>query len=209
MTVNDILTKAKSIADSKTFYVRGMSGQKLTDANKLKFSSNDPFNIKRTKLIFAESAETQGYDEFGFFSKVTGYNCKNVGEVISLCHDISKNFDAIVPGEVVFMGDRFGIFIGGGRVIAVSPAGVGYTILKGWVSHGRINDVDYEEKKDDKEEMGRVVESDRQAADTPEETTESATEVAVRPSGTGIGDRVQQVSSQTKSYDRGHGRHRS
>ena len=206
MKPNDILKKARTLADSKTFYVRGCDGIAMNQAAKLKYSSNDLFNIKRTKQIFNLSEDTLGFDEFSFFNYVTGYECKNFGDVLSKCHDISKNFDTIVPGEAVFMGDRFGIFAGGKNVIAISPAGIGFTILDGWVSHARINGVDYEEKKDDSKEVERVVEREEETTET---SGQDETDVEVRPSGTGSGDRVQQVSSQAKSYDRGNGRRRS
>jgi len=206
MKANDILKKARTLADSKTFYVRGCDGIAMNQAAKLKYSSNDLFNIKRTKQIFDLPEDTLGFDEFSFFNYVTGYECKNFGDVLSKCHDISKNFDTIVPGEAVFMGDRFGIFAGGKNVIAISPAGIGFTILDGWVSHARINDVDYEEKKDDSKEVERVVEREEETSET---SGQDETDVEVRPSGTGSGDRMQQVPSQAKSYDRGYGRRRS
>lgn len=206
MKPNDILKKARTLADSKTFYIRGCDGILMNQAAKLKYSSNDLFNIKRTKQIFNLSEDTLGFDEFSFFNYITGYECKNFGDVLSKCHDISKNFDTIVPGEAVFMGDRFGIFAGGKNVIAISPAGIGFTILDGWVSHARINGVDYEEKKDDSKELERVVEREEETTET---SGQDETNVEVRPSGTGSGDRVQQVSSQAKSYDRGNGRRRS
>lgn len=206
MTVNDILLKANQIADSKTFYIRGCNGVVMNQAAKLKYSSNDLFNIKRTNQIFALPEDTLGFDEFSFFNYITGYECKNFGDVLSKCHDISKNFDTIVPGEAVFMGDRFGIFAGGKNVIAISPAGIGFTILDGWVSHARINGVDYEEKKDDSKEVERVVEREEETSET---SGQDETDVEVRSGGTWSGDRVQQVSSQAKSYDRGYGRRRS
>lgn len=103
------------------------------------------------------------------------------------------------------MGDRFGIFVGGKNVIAISPAGIGFTILDGWVSHARINGVDYEEIKDDSKEVERVVEREEETTET---SGQDETDVEVRPSGTGSGDRVQQMPSQAKGYDRGHGRRR-
>lgn len=206
MKPNDILKKARTLADSKTFYVRGCDGILMNQAAKLKYSSNDLFNIKRTKQIFNLSEDTLGFDEFSFFNYVTGYECKNFGDVLSKCHDISKNFDTIIPGEAVFMGDRFGIFAGGKNVIAISPTGIGFTILDGWVSHARINGVDYEEKKDDSKEVERVVEREEETSET---SGQDETDVEVRPSGTGSGDRVQQVPSQAKGYDRGYGRRRS
>ena len=76
MKPNDILKKARTLADSKTFYVRGCDGIAMNQAAKLKYSSNDLFNIKRTKQIFNLSEDTLGFDEFSFFNYVTGYECK-------------------------------------------------------------------------------------------------------------------------------------
>ena len=42
-----------------------------------------------------------------------------------------------------------------------------------------------------------------------EEINNDETDVEVRDGGTGSGDRVHELSSQTKSYDRGNGRRRS
>ena len=207
MTVNDILEKAKFIAGSKTAYIKGCPGVVLTNDAKLKYTSNDPFNAKRTKMIFALPEDTSGYDEFTFFTEVTGIDCKNFGDIMSSCHDISKNFNSIVPGEILFMEGRFGIFVSGNKVIAVSPNGVGYTIAKGWVSHGKLNGVSYEEETHDNK---RKVEGDTEGnAETTEENSQQQTDVEVRNDGAGSRDRVQQMSSQNKGHDRGNGRHRS
>lgn len=197
LTSNDICNKARSIAAEKTLYVKGGGGAKLTQQNKMRFSSNDAFNIKRTNLIFAASEDTRAFDEFGFLSAVSGYNCRTIGEVAALCEDISKDFSTIVPGEVVFLKDRFGIFVGDGKVITVNPLGIGETILDGWASHGKLPEVDYGKKQDISEIVDEPVETEvvedgeREVdGDIQREETVSqeiaerkpAPEVAVRPS---------------------------
>lgn len=207
MTVNDILERAKFIASKKTAYIKGCPGLVMTENAKVRFANNDPFNAKRMKMIFALDQETSGYDEFTFFSEVIEKECKNFGDILANCHDISKNFNLIVPGEVVLMEGRVGIFVGGDRVITVSPNGVGYTIAKGWISHAKINGVSYEEETHDNE---RKVEGDTEGnTETTEEDTQQQTDVEVRDDRTGSRDRMQQMSSQNKGHDRGNGRHRS
>lgn len=192
LTSNDICNKARSIASEKTLYVKGGTGVKLTPQNKLRFSSNDAFNIKRTKIISAASEDTKAYDEFGLLAAVSGYNCRTIGEVASLCDNISKDFSTIVPGEVVFLKDRFGIFVGNGKVIAADAIGIGETILDGWVSHGKLPEVQYVEPVAEApvvtevvEDGEREVEGDIQIEEPeeqPAEETEQAPEMAVRPS---------------------------
>lgn len=192
LTSNDICNKARSIAAEKTLYVKGGTGVHLNKQNKMRFSSNDAFNIKRTNLIFAASEDTRAFDEFGLLACVSGYNCRTIGEVVSLCDDISKNFSSILPGEVVFMKDRFGIFVGDGKVITVNPVGVGETILDGWVSHGKLPEVQYVEPVGEApvetevvEDGEREVERDIQIEEPeeqPAEETKPAPEMAVRPS---------------------------
>lgn len=144
MTSNDICSKAKEIAAAKNLYVKGGNGQRLTQDNKLRFTGIDVFNNKRSNIIFAASEDTLAYDEYGFLSKVSGYNCRNLGEIVNLCEEITKDFTDILPGEVVFMKDRFGIYVGDNQVVTCNNIGVGYTILDGWVSHGKLPEVAYE-----------------------------------------------------------------
>lgn len=186
MTSQELIAKSKKIADSKTMYIKKGKGQYLSDRNKLWLSGIDPFNAKNSKKIFDASEDTHAYDEFGFFSEISGFNCRNIGEIMALCDDISKDFTTIKPGELVFMGDRFGIFIGKKKVISVNCVGVGYTILdNSWVSHGKLNDVEYLEE------------------------VQHESSLELQDDGTGSGDRVQQVPSQDKGYDRGYGRRKS
>lgn len=191
LTSNDICGKARSIAAEKTLYVKGGGGAKLTPQNKMRFSSNDAFNIKRTNLIFAASEDTRAFDEFGFLAAISGYNCRCIGEVVALCEDISKDFSTIVPGEAVFLKDRFGIFVGDGKVITVNPLGIGETILDGWASHGKLPEVQYVEPVAEAPVETEVVEDgetemdgDIQREETvSQEITERkpASEMAVRP----------------------------
>ena len=190
LTSNDICNKARSIASEKTMYVKGGTGVLLNKQNKLRFCSNNAFNIKRTSIISAASEDTRAFDEFGFLAAISGYNCRTIGEVAALCDDISKDFSTIVPGEVVFMKDRFGIFVGNGKVIAADAIGIGETILDGWVSHGKLPEVDYEvdydklyeETTNAEREVDRDVEESSEDKDTEVNTEEKAPEVAVRPS---------------------------
>ena len=192
LTSNDICNKARSIAGEKTLYVKGGNGVKLNQKNKLRFCSNDAFNIKRTNIISAATEDTLAYDEFGFLAAISGYNCRTIGEVASLCDDISKDFSTILPGEVVFLKDRFGIFVGNGKVIAADAIGIGETILDGWVSHGKLPEVQYVEPVAEApvvtevvEDGEREVEGDIQIEESeeqPAEETKPAPEMAVRPS---------------------------
>ena len=193
LTSNDICNKARSIAGEKTLYVKGGTGIPLNKQNKMRFSSNDAFNIKRTNLIFAASEDTKAYDEFGLLSAVSGYNCRTIGEVVALCDDISKDFSTILPGEVVFLKDRFGIFVGNGKVIAADAIGIGETILDGWVSHGKLPEIQYIEPvaeapvetevvEDGEREVEGHIQIDEEPEEKPAEETKPAPEMAVRPS---------------------------
>ena len=183
MKSSEIVQKAKFLADQKTIYIRGSKGHKMSQGMKLKYASSDPFNAKRTKLIFDASEDTLGIDEYGFFSKVTEYHCRNIGEIIALCNDISKDFNSIVPGEIVFAQDRFGIFVGLLSVVVCDVNGIHYADVRDFVSHGKLGDVTYERETD--------------------------SNVELRTDRVGSGDRVQQVSSQNRRHDRDHGRRKS
>lgn len=175
MTSNDICNKAREIASHKNLYVRGGSGQKLTQANKLRFTGIDVFNNKRSKMIFDASDDTVAYDEYGFLAAISGYHCRNLGEVMNLCEDISKDFGSIIPGEIVFMKDRIGVFVGDNKVIACDTIGIGYTILDGWASHGKLPEIDYVVKEETKNAEGKV-DGDVQTEETVEVAAEEPAE---------------------------------
>jgi hypothetical protein len=162
MTQNDICQKAKSLAEKKTIYLKKCNGLKMTQPNKLKMSSIDPFNAKKTEAIFAATEDTEGYDEFTFVKAVTGITISNFVDAMSQCTDISKDFSAIVPGELVFGSDRIGIYIGDYEIITIDPVKgvVKVDGANGFVSHGKLASVDYAEevKNDTQREVVRDVE---------------------------------------------------
>lgn len=213
MTANELVESAKDLASNKTMYIKGCPGLRLTQANKLRYSSNHPYNIKRTSMIFAATEDTIGIDEVQMFNLIfPNDHFSKVGDIMDRCHDISQNFGSIIPGEIVFMADRVGIYIGKGKVIACSAAGVGETIVDGWASHGKMMFVDYVdnelislvEEASEETGMEKVVNSIVEEI----KDAESESNMEVCPDSTGAWDRVQQMRSEDKIYRRSHGRHR-
>lgn len=145
MNSSEFIAKAKDICDKKTMYIQTAFGAPLTKANKLRFASSSSFNSQRSAKIFEASEDTLGFDELGLVSYVSGVKFKDFGQIMSQCIDISKDFSIIVPGEIVFMKDRAGIFIGDDQVVTVSLNGVGITTIEGWKSHGKLSYIIYEE----------------------------------------------------------------
>ena len=145
MNSSEFIAKAKDIYDKKTMYIQTAFGAPLTKANKLRFASASSFNSQRSAKIFEASEDTLGFDEIGLISYVSGVKFKDFGQIIGQCFDISKDFSTIVPGEIVFMKDRAGIFIGDGQVVTVSLDGVGITTADGWKSHGKLSFIVYDE----------------------------------------------------------------
>lgn len=145
MNSSEFITKAKDICDKKTMYVQTAFGAPLTKANKLRFASASSFNSQRSAKIFEASEDTLGFDEIGLISYVSGMKFKDFGQIMSQCIDISKDFSTIVPGEIVFMKGRAGIFIGDDQVVTVSLNGVGTTTIDGWISHGKLSYITYAE----------------------------------------------------------------
>lgn len=145
MNSSEFIAKAKDICDKKTMYIQTAFGAHLTKANKLRFASASSFNSQRSAKIFEASEDTLGFDEIGLISHVSGVKFKDFGQIMSQCFDISKDFSTIVPGEIVFMKDRAGIFIGDDQVVTVSLNGVGITTIDGWISHGKLSYITYAE----------------------------------------------------------------
>lgn len=209
MTANDICEKAKNLASKKTMYVKGCPGLRLTQVNKIRYSSNDMFNIRRTTLIFEADEETIGIDEVHMFNAIfRKEHFNNIGDIMERCHDISKNMDSIIPGEIVFAQDRAGVYIGDNKVITCSIDGIVEMPNEGFISHGKMMFVDYVDNElvdivEKATDMEKVVNS------IVEEINNDETDVEVRDGGTWSGDRVHELPSQAKSYDRGNGRRRS
>lgn len=203
MTANDIVKKIKSLAECKTIYVKGAPCVAMNQRAKLKYTGSNPFNAKRSTLIFAASEDTIGLDEITLINFVVEEgNFKNVGEIMEKCHDISKDFTHIVPGELVFSSNLVGVYVGDGKAITCTGVGIHETPIEDWVSHGKMMFVDYV----DSELISLVAEA---VEEEKEDVKPVESDVEVRPSGAGSGDRMYKMPSQAKGYDRGHGRRKS
>jgi len=208
MTANDICEKAKNLASMKTLYVKGCPCKKLNRSNKLRYANSNTFNSKHAKFIFAADEDTMGIDEIQMFNFLFPSNrFTNLGEIMDRCHDISKDFDSIIPGEVVFFSDRAGIYIGNGDIVTCFDSGISITKAVG-VSHGKMMFVDYVDNEL-VDIVEKATEMEKAVNSIVEEINNEETNVEVRDGGTGSGDRVHELSSQAKSYDRGNGRRRS
>ena len=178
MKSSEIAKKAIDISTHKTIYVRKAAGQKMIQTNKLKFTSIDPFNAKRTEKIFAVSEDTEGFDEFGLIAAVIGQKFKDLGELMNNCTDISKDFSSIMPGEIVFGSDTCGIYVGDNELVYANPVlGVIKVRMDGWASHAKLNDTDFsgpepvKEVKDESRIVDREPErSEEKTESEPEET---------------------------------------
>lgn len=179
LTVNEFISIAKDIADNhKTLYVSGCFGSPLNETNKKRFTTNNYYNASpvRSEMIKKATNDTFGFDCVclikgilwgwnGNLNHVYGgakYASNNIPDcselsLLQMCKDVSKNFDNIVAGEMVYMKGHVGIYIGNGLVIECSPKWkncVQYSFLgnkpeyqKGnyriWLSHGKLPNVDY------------------------------------------------------------------
>ena len=79
----------------------------------------------------------------------------NVNGLERNCSDLSSDFTSLIPGELLFMPDHVGVYIGDGQVIEATLGtygdGVVYTKLagRGWTHHGKLNYIEYTEEEDD------------------------------------------------------------
>jgi len=182
MKSSELVKKAKDLAAHKTIYVKGCEGRPMTDANKLRFSSNNMLNARRSQLIFSATNETIGIDEMHLLNYLVGTKFVNFTDMIAGCNDISKTFDNIEPGEVVFGNETVGIYVGNKKVVTVNINGVKEVPLNNWASHGKLVGVDYsfrEEAPAPKETVDKIKD------DEPVEETENVkTEMEVRPNRT-------------------------
>ena len=186
MKSSEFIAKAKDICDKKTMYVQTALGAPLTKANKLRFASSSPFNSQRSAKIFEASEDTLGFDEIGLISYISGVKFKDFGQLMSQCFDISKDFSEIVPGEIVFMQDRAGVFIGDGQVVTVSLDGVGITTVDGWKSHGKLSYITYTEPAPEIVDTFVGVESDEAVEVYTEAEPDDIAEVLVEEISTDV-----------------------
>lgn len=140
MTVSEFIAKLKYATSIKTHYIKGCFGAPMTNANKTRYTKNNPYNILHAGAIKACSSDTVGFDCVCLIKGILwGWNndqtkqyggasyCSNgvpdVGAdgILKYCKGVSTNFANIQPGEVVWMSGHVGVYIGNGQVIECTP----------------------------------------------------------------------------------------
>lgn len=166
----------------KTMYVLSCFGAPMNEKNKSRYAKADP---KRAAEIMAADADTFGFDCVCFIKGLFWGWCGDVNHVyggaeyksngvpdmsadamIKACTDVSDDFSAIVPGELVWLPGHVGIYVGDGlaaestfepvsgvQLQAVVPIGWkdGYPAT-GWKKHGKLPWISYEVEENTKED---------------------------------------------------------
>ncbi len=163
---------ARNIAcNYKTLYVMGCYGAPLNAVNKIRYTSNYPYNMQaeRASMINNASDDTFGFDcvclikgiLWGWNSDVNDidggavYASNGVKDVDAntiigpdFCHNVSTDFNTIIEGEIVWMDDHVGIYIGNGAVVECSPARdnkvqITKISARDWLKHGMLKYIEY------------------------------------------------------------------
>ena len=167
------------VSNHKTLYVMGCFGAPMTESNKTRYINGYAFNrgADRAEKIRSASADTFGFDCVCFIkalfwgwkgdsNQVYGgaqYKANGVGDIsadamLKVCTDVSEDFSAIVPGELVWQPGHVGIYVGDGlaaeatfepeegvQLQCVLPMGVKPgKPATGWIKHGRLPWISYE-----------------------------------------------------------------
>ena len=143
MKASELIENANRVAESSTMYLQGGSGQRLTKTNQLKFAGSTIYNSTKSKKIYAADENTRAFDVIGLIKFLIKEEVINVTDVMNRCIDISKDFSTIIPGELVFLKDRIGVYVGGKKVVTANENGVSAVDIDGWASHGKLASVDY------------------------------------------------------------------
>jgi LysM repeat protein len=176
MTVNEFIDRLKFAASQKTVYIKGCFGAPMTAVNKKRYTTNLAYNKNRASIINSCSSDTFGFDCVNLIKGILwGWNGDasksyggatyalsgsvpdiNANGLIKQCSGVSTNFKNIVPGEVVWMNEHVGIYIGDGKVIECTPAwtnNVQYSNLgnigykdghsRMWKKHGKLPWISY------------------------------------------------------------------
>ena len=164
----------------KTLYVMGCFGAPMTGSNKTRYLNGYSFNRKpeRKAKIDAATADTFGFDCVCFIKallwgwtgdpghvyggaayKSNGIPDMGADAMLKACTQVSTDFSAIVPGELVWLPGHCGIYVGDGlaaeatfepaegvQLQCVLPMGVKPGMAAtGWVKHGKLPWIRYEE----------------------------------------------------------------
>ena len=143
MKASELIENANRVAESSTMYLQGCSGQRLTKTNQLRFAGSTIYNSTKSKKIYAADENTRAFDVIGLIKFLIKEEIVNVADAMNRCIDISKDFSTIIPGELVFLKDRIGVYVGGKKVVTANENGVSTVDIDGWASHGKLASVDY------------------------------------------------------------------
>src|SRR5690606_34156305 len=138
MTNKEFIQKLLNVLNYKTIYMWGTFGSPVTEELLIEKSNQYPnwYNPVRQRLL--KSLINKNYFAFDCVGLIKGilwgwngdlrkyhggarYNSNGVPDVsanmlINKCNP-SKNFDDIIPGEVVWLEGHIGVYIGDGKVI--------------------------------------------------------------------------------------------
>lgn len=181
-TAKELAAAAEAVAKNyKTLYVMGCFGAPMTTSNKARYIKHHSYNSNATRaaMINAATADTFGFDCVCFIKGLLwGWNGNKThiyggatyasngvpdiddGQMISVCSDVSTNFNNIAVGEVVWMQGHIGIYIGNGLAVECTPKWknnvqitacncnkAGYN-RRDWTKHGKLPYVKYTEEKE-------------------------------------------------------------
>lgn len=144
MKSTEFVKKLKDIAlNYKTLYVMGCFGAPMTPANKIRYTSNNAYNMRadRAAMIRAAGADTFGFDcvclikgiLWGWSGKKNStyggavYGSNGVPDIndtqlFARCSSQSSDFSNILPGEAVWLPGHIGVYIGDGLAVECTPA---------------------------------------------------------------------------------------
>lgn len=179
-TAAELAAACKDVAKNhKTLYVMGCFGAPLNSSTKPRYTQNHSYNQKttRTAKIKAATDGTFGFDCVclikgllwgwcGDKSRTYGgatYTSNDVPDIsanqmIRVCNDVSTDFSNIQVGEVVWMDEHIGVYIGDGLAVESTPKwadGVQITAVhnigtkagyngRAWTKHGKLPYLTYE-----------------------------------------------------------------
>lgn len=183
---------AKNIANNyKTLYVMGCFGAPLAPANKKRYINEDGYNRQpaRAAMIRAATSDTFGFDCVCLIKAILwGWNGNkdkvyggavyasngvpdiNANAMINVCKGVSKDFNKIEVGEVVWLHGHIGIYIGDGLAVECTPkwkndvqitavgnigSKAGYN-TRYWTKHGKLPYIVYSKTSDGGESNNKI-----------------------------------------------------
>lgn len=176
-TSREFIDILMNMEQHETLYVLGGFGLIASPKNKTRVKNAQSFNrsADRAKMIDNASEDTWFFDCIGMVKaalwgwhgnaslsyggavyKSNGVPDTNCEGMIKLCHDVSKDFSNIEPGEFLYMKGHCGIYVGDGLCIECTPKWdnkIQYSYLGNigctaghsriWTSHGKLPWVEY------------------------------------------------------------------